>query len=163
MVREQEYTFAFYLVKLLNMRLQADHDIAKEKRRAALLDNNQKIYIELVQQHLEVIVDTYETLLDELFQRSGAQDDAQAVMYVVFADENFIQNILLIIKGTERLVSLKHKTGSLKGNIQDAIEKERVFLLELANFEREEAVLQNNWLEFCRIEDKMFFETKEEY
>lgn len=63
----------------------------------------------------------------------------------------------------ENLKHLKINIKHLKGHIREIIEKEKLYLAELTHIEKDEEILKNEYLEFCRIEDKLFFETKIEY
>lgn len=87
---------------------------------------------------------------------------------VVFKDKNYLPNLMRTIRLTQRLENLNLKNlkvdwTQVKGNIHDIVDKERFFFIDFTELDPEEDSLQNSYLEYCRSEDAMYFETKLEF
>ena len=74
---------------------------------------------------------------------------------------DFLRAIRLVDIPTKS--STKLNLEQQKGWLYDLIDKEKLYLQELFHLECDEKTLENLFLEFCRSEDKLFFETKIEY
>ena len=57
-LREEEWVFGFNFIKLLNRKLTQENETARERRRAALLDDDKQAYIDINGKFLEKIVET---------------------------------------------------------------------------------------------------------
>ncbi|CDW74241.1 UNKNOWN [Stylonychia lemnae] len=148
-------------------------------------------YIQECDKFIEQLADDFENLIGELSEEAFPFEDIQKyergvleqslddkvnlhpndyikslIMLVYKTNVGYLPNLLKVInltQGMDSLLKLKIEIGEIQGEIKELIDKERSYLVEFAKLEFNLAYLKNQYLEFCRLEDKLYFDRKVEY